>query len=208
MRDAPSCSCAVPDRRIPPFVLDNVLRRIVQPPRRFLARHVRPGDTAADLGCGPGHFTVPMARVVGDGGRVVAVDFDGNAVARLRRRAERRRVERVIQTHVASAAEVDFIETASIDFVLAEGLLCCMADHDGAVRQIERVLRPTGRAWLSVMKGGRSADPRSVSKAEWRDVLSRLRVFDSGEGLVSRWALVGPRGSTLPSHSATHPGRS
>ena len=208
MRNAPSCSCAVPDRRIPLFVLDNVLRRIVQPPRRFLARHVRPGDTTADLGCGPGHFTVPMARAVGDDGRVVAVDFDDSAVARLRLRAARRRVERVIETHVASAAEVDFIDTASIDFALAEGLLCCMADHDGAVRQIERVLRPTGRAWLSVMKGGRSSDPRSVSKAEWHEILSRLRVVDSGEGLLSRWALVGPRGSTPPGRPAADPRRS
>lgn len=206
MRDAPSCSCAIDDRRIPLFVLDNLLRRMVQPPARFLARHVRPGDRAADLGCGPGHFTVPMARLVGDSGRVVAVDFDGSAIARLQRKAARSRIGHLVDARVASAAEIDFVPSGSLDFVLAEGLLCCMADHDGAVAQIERVLRPEGKAWLSVMKGGRGSDPRSVSKAEWRAILARLRVLAAGESLLSRWALVSAKAAgdrAVPAPSGT-----
>ena len=205
--DAPSCSCAVDDRRIPLFVLDNLLRRLLQPPRRFLARHVRAGDRAADLGCGPGHFTVPMAQLVGEDGRVVAVDFDDGAVAHLRRKLGRRRLETRVDARVASAAEVDFIETDSLDFVLAEGLICCMVDHHAAVAQIERVLRPGGRAWLSVMKGGRSSDPRSVSRSEWEGILGQLEVHASGQGLLSRWALVGPKDAASTPRTAVAPGR-
>jgi len=193
VRDATSCSCAVDDRRIPLFVLDNAVRRLVQPPRRFLGRHLRPGDSVADLGCGPGHFTLPMTRLVGDGGRVIAVDFDPSAIERLRRKAARRGAAEVVQAHVASAAEIDFIETGSLDFVLAEGLLCCMTDHAGAVRQIARILRPAGRAWLSVMKHAPAGDPRSVTADEWASILGGMRVLRSGAGLFTRWALVSPR---------------
>ncbi len=192
MRDAPSCCRAVDDRRIPPFVLDNLLRRLVQPPRRFLSRHLSAGDRAADLGCGPGHFTVTMTRIVGAGGRVYAVDLDPRAIDSLSRKAARTGVGRVIDARVASAAEIDFIESGSLDFVLAEGLLCCMQDHAGAVRQIKRILGPAGRAWLSVMKLARPDDPRAVTAAEWASILSGMHVLESGEGLLSRWALVSP----------------
>lgn len=192
MQDGTSCSCAVDDRRIPSFVLDNLLRRLVQPPRAFLTRYVSPGNSVADLGCGPGHFAIPMTRIVGESGRVFAIDFDPDAIARLRQRASRQGVGHVVDAQVASAADIDFIAPGSLDFVLAEGLLCCMTDHAGAVDQIERILRPTGRAWISVMKLGRADDPRTVSATEWAAILARMRVLKSGEGLFSRWALVSP----------------
>lgn len=190
MRNAPSCSCTVHDRRIPPFVLDNVLRRLAQPPRRFVSRHLGPGDRVADLGCGPGHFTVPMTQIVGEEGRVFAVDLDPRAIASLRRKVARRGVGQVVDARITSAAEIDFIASGSLDFVLAEGLLCCMKDHAGAVDQILRILRPAGKAWLSVMRSGRGNDPRSVSATEWASILDRMQVLESGQGLLSRWALV------------------
>lgn len=193
MRDAPACCCTIADRRIPPFVLDNAFRRLAQPPRRFLSRHLGPGDRVADLGCGPGHFTLPMTQIVGHAGRVFAVDFDPIAIERLTLKAARRGVDRVVEAHVASAAEIDFIASDSVDFVLAEGLLCCMQDHAGALDQIRRILSPTGKAWLSVMKFDRASDPRAVSATEWDAILSTMRVHESGQGLFSRWALVSPR---------------
>jgi len=192
MHDAPPCSCGPYDRRLPSLLLDNPVRRLVQPPGRFLSRHLRPGDHVADLGCGPGHFTVAMTRVVGERGRVHAVDFDPKAVARLKHKAERHGVDHLVDARVASVAEIDFIDSSSLDFVLAEAVLCCMTDHTGAMRQIARILRPTGKAWLSVMKGARAGDPRSVGREEWASLLSRMRVHASGHGLLSRWALVSP----------------
>lgn len=192
MHDAPSCTCTAEDRRLPSFVLDNVVRRLLQPPRKFLSRHLRPGDRVADLGSGPGHFTVAMTRIVGERGRVHAVDFDPKAIAQLRRKAARHGIDHIVNAHVASAAKIDFIESGSLDFVLAEGLLCCMTDHAGAMRQIERVLNPAGRAWLSVMKVARASDARTVGPEEWASLLRGMHVHESGEGLFSRWALVSP----------------
>ena len=48
---------------------------------------VRPGDRVADLYAGAGLFTVALARTVGPGGAVVAVERSGPAVADLRRNA-------------------------------------------------------------------------------------------------------------------------
>lgn len=187
---ADATCCRVVDRRIPALFIDNALRRLFQPPERLVAKHLSPGSAAADLGCGPGFFTLPMAKIVGEEGVVHAVDFDPKAIERIQRKASRRSYGGSILPRTASASEIDFIESGSIDFVLAEGLLCCMTDHAGAVRQIRRILKPKGRAYLSVVKFSPHGDPRWVSRDEWAGLLAEFRVLDGGESAMNRWALV------------------
>lgn len=198
MSDSAACQCQVQDRKIPGFVIDNILRRLFRPPERFLTRYLQPGNTAADLGCGPGFFTLPMAKIVGSGGKVYAVDFDPRSIEHLRRRAERQGRLQTIEPCAASAAEIGHIQNASVDFVLAEGLLCCMKDHLGAIREIRRILASRGRAYLSVIKFSKPGDPRGVSKEEWESLLSRFPVLDRGENLVKRWAVVMGGGGSKP----------
>ena len=57
------------------FMLDNIFRRRLQHPRKIVGEYLRPGDTVIDLGCGPGFFTIDMAKVVGPTGKVIAVDL-------------------------------------------------------------------------------------------------------------------------------------
>ena len=166
------------------------------------------GRLAADLGCGAGYHTLALARIVGEEGRVYAVDFDPRAIARLEQRAKRRGSDHLIEARATSASEIDFIESSSVHFVLAEGLLCCMADHAGAIRQIRRILHPDGRAYLSVIKLARAGDPRGVSSGEWEQLLARFRLLDRGQSLLTRWALLGPRdGEPTESQPAEEAGR-
>lgn len=190
LSESATCSCAVEDRKIPAVLLDNLLRAVFRRPDRFLAKHLAAGRTAADLGSGSGFFTLPMAKIVGAAGRVYAIDFDPRAIQRLQRKTARRGVDSIVEARACSASEIDFVRNASVDFVLAEGLLCCMKDHDGVVSQIKRILKPAGRAYLGVIKFGPPADPRSVSKQEWERILGGFDLLDKGENALSRWALV------------------
>ncbi len=49
--------------------------------------NVLPGSVVADIGAGSGIFTWPLAKAVGGGGRVYAVDIEKGLVERLARRA-------------------------------------------------------------------------------------------------------------------------
>jgi len=51
-----------------------------------LAAHLKPGDKALDATAGNGHDTIHLARLVGPGGRVVAVDRQKAALVATRRR--------------------------------------------------------------------------------------------------------------------------
>ena len=171
--------------------MENPIRRLFQPNQRLVSKYVSTGDFVADLGCGPGYFTLPIAKAVGDSGHVYAVDFDPRAIERVKNKATKYDYGRVIEAHVSSASNVDFIASNSVDLVFANGLLCCMKDHVGAVRQIARILGPEGRAYLSIAKFSRKSDPRTVIKDEWRRLLlGNFTVLDEGEGFASRWALV------------------
>lgn len=54
----------------------------------FAARALAPGDLAVDATCGNGHDTIHLARLVGPGGTVVAIDVQADALAETRRHTE------------------------------------------------------------------------------------------------------------------------
>jgi SAM-dependent methyltransferase len=71
------------------YSFDNPLRRLVHDPERILNPHVNPGMTAVDIGCGMGCFTLGLAKLVGPGGKVIAVDLQEEMLAALGRRARK-----------------------------------------------------------------------------------------------------------------------
>lgn len=67
------------------YFLDNPLRRLIHAPEKIIGPYVRPGMTVMDVGCGMGLFSMPMARIVGNQGRVIAVDLQQEMFDVLRR---------------------------------------------------------------------------------------------------------------------------
>jgi len=66
-----------------------------QPERVIAALGIRPGDRVADLGAGSGYFTERLARAVGPGGKVYAVDVDEAMNEYLRERLTRVGIDNV-----------------------------------------------------------------------------------------------------------------
>ncbi len=54
--------------------LDSRVRRWLQNPQKILSPFVSEGMTALDVGCGPGFFSIELARLVGPEGKVIAWD--------------------------------------------------------------------------------------------------------------------------------------
>lgn len=176
------------------FLSDNPVRRLLRPPKKFALQYVSKGAVAADLGCGPGFFILAMAEVVGPSGKVYAIDSDERSIEALRSKVSKQGY-RNIEVRVASASELGFIAGRSVDFVLGDGLLCCMADRYGGINEIKRILKPKASAYISVAKNPWTKDPRDVGKVEWKSILDTFRVIRQGENLTMRWAVVSSRES-------------
>ncbi len=128
------------------FTLTNVFRRMAHRPVRVLGPFLKEGDTALDIGCGPGYFTVPMARMVGDRGRVVAVDIQPAMLERTRRSAERAGVADRVRLHLASEDSLGLDLKA--DFALVFWMAHEVDRLEPFFREILAALKPDGRLLL------------------------------------------------------------
>ena len=99
------------------FTFDNPLRRIFHDPDKIIAPYISPGVTVLDIGPGQGYFTIPMCRLVGGEGRVIAVDIQEKMLKAVQRRAAAAGMAGRLTTHLSRADDFDLTEPA--DFILA-----------------------------------------------------------------------------------------
>ncbi|MBI5521101.1 MAG: class I SAM-dependent methyltransferase [Desulfarculus sp.] len=127
------------------YTFDNPLRRLVQDPVSTLKPFVQPGQTALDLGCGMGYFTLGLANLVGEGGRVVSVDLQDKMLAALKRRAAKQGLARRIEPRRCSTDSLGIEDLrGQVDFALAFWMLHEVPGRVGFVRQVAASLRPEG----------------------------------------------------------------
>jgi len=101
--------------------------------------------TVIDLGCGSGAFTSFVARVVGELGKVYAVDIQPEMLRQLERKLTKAENQDItnIELKQASAYELPFADE-SIDLVYMVTVLMEIPDRFRALREIRRVLKPGG----------------------------------------------------------------
>ena len=107
--------------RRPPAFLDTI-RVLFEKPGKLIDPLISKDQVVADLGCGSGFYTFPLANVVGIEGKIYAVDLGETSIRILKKRAEKKGYQNV-EAHAASAADVSFIPDNSVDIVFANGLL-------------------------------------------------------------------------------------
>jgi len=125
------------------FTLDNWVRRRFQGPRKLVEAYIRPGATVVDLGCGPGFFTIEMARLVGPEGRVIAVDLQPGMLNRVRKKAQRHGVAARITLHPCRADRIGLICEA--DFVLAFYMVHETPNPKRIFKEIHAMLKANGQ---------------------------------------------------------------
>lgn len=100
------------------YFLISPIRRWMQDPEALLKPYVREGMTVLEPGPGMGFFTLPLARLVGSSGRVIALDVEPRMIAALKRRATRAGVFTRIDARVVPAQSME-LGASSVDFVFA-----------------------------------------------------------------------------------------
>ena len=122
------------------------LRRLMHNPEKILRGLIEKGQTVVDLGCGPGYFTLPMARLVGEKGLVIAVDLQQEMLDRLRQRAEHAGLMPRIRLHKCEADRIGVRDL--VDFALAFYMVHEVVDAEEYLRQVHDLLKAHGRLLL------------------------------------------------------------
>ncbi|MHB0878895.1 MAG: class I SAM-dependent methyltransferase [Anaerolineae bacterium] len=119
----------------------------IDPPEPHLAKvSITPGMTVVDWGCGPGRFVVPVARMVGDAGRVYAIDIQPLAIEAVRRRAAKAGLRNVTPLLIDSYTAP--LETGVADVVLLLDAFHGIGNRSALLKEIRRVLKPGGLLFM------------------------------------------------------------
>ena len=89
------------------FTFDNVVRRLIHKPEKIVQPYIRAGDIVLDVGAGIGYFTIPMAGMVGEKGRVIAADIQESMLQGIAGRAAKAGVNERIVLRLSSADSLD-----------------------------------------------------------------------------------------------------
>lgn len=106
-----------------------------------------PGQTVLDLGAGAGLDAFVARKIVGDGGRVLGVDFTPEMVAKARANAAKLGYDNVAFEH-GDIEALPFADS-SVDVVISNCVLNLVPDKARAFAEIARVLRPGGHFCVS-----------------------------------------------------------
>ena len=151
---------------------DNRLRRLVQNPAKILGPFIKKGMTVLDLGCGPGFFTLEIARLLDNTGKVIAADLQDEMIDILRKKIVNSPLQPVIRLHKCESESTGIHE--NVDFIMAFYVVHEIPDHIGLFRELKSILKPGGKILI--------VEPSShVSKTDFNNMI----VIAESEGFKS-----------------------
>jgi ubiquinone/menaquinone biosynthesis C-methylase UbiE len=153
--------------------IENPLARAIRSETVVTQLDPQPGARVIDIGCGPGRVTVPLARAVGPGGAVIALDVQAAMLAKVAAYAKKEAIANIqlIQSDVRSARiGHDTLDAAVMVTVLGE-----LPDAPPVLAAIYSALKPGGRLLVAET----IFDPHFVSRR-------RLRKMAQAAGFVER----------------------
>jgi 2-polyprenyl-3-methyl-5-hydroxy-6-metoxy-1,4-benzoquinol methylase len=124
------------------FTFDNPLRRLLQKPDLILKGLVQQGQTAVDIGCGMGYFSLALARAVGPSGKVICIDMQEKMLEVTKRKAERAGLSQIMQFHRCSADSLGIKVTC--DFALALWMVHEVRDQRIFLGEVRELLKDGG----------------------------------------------------------------
>lgn len=142
---------------------------------------LRPGMRVADVGCGPGRLTIPIAQAVGAEGEVVALDMQQGMLDRMKRHVSEAGLGNVRSIHGGAGEGLlpkDYFDRVMLSTVLGE-----IPDRERALREIHGALKPGGFLLVFEILG----DPHCQFQSKVRELAAAvgLRPGEVDKGIIS-----------------------
>ena len=141
----------------PPFIgywLLNPLRKLLESPKKMLGPFVKAGMTVLEPGPAMGFFTLPLARMVGPKGRVVAVEVQQKMLDVLMKRARKASLDDRIEPRLINDDGMGISDLAGqVDFVAAIHVVHEVPDTTAFFEDVFAASKPGGKLLIVEPKG-------------------------------------------------------
>jgi len=101
---------------------------------------IRPGQIVLDFGCRVGHYTIPIAKIVGKKGKVYALDKDKLSLNELRKKAVKEVLENIILIESIGNLKIP-LEDESVDIIILYDILHLIDDRKKLYKEVYKVLK-------------------------------------------------------------------
>lgn len=105
--------------------------------------NVKPGDTALDVCCGTGDWSLALAEAVGVEGEVIGLDFSENMLSVAREKAHKAQLNTIEWVH-GNAMKLPY-EDHRFDYVTIGFGLRNVPDYMTVLKEMHRVVKPGGK---------------------------------------------------------------
>ena len=168
---------------------DNPLLPIFRNPYKLLrAAGLRQGQKVLEVGCGPGFFTIPAAKIVGEDGLIYAIDVNPFAIRRVKNKIAKERL-RNVKPSLTNASNTGLPES-SIDLAFLFGLRYVAGGLRSVISEMHRILKPGALLSFEKTRGSGEELIQEVERAgfSYADRSGRIFLFTKGKGKeASRW---------------------
>jgi ubiquinone/menaquinone biosynthesis C-methylase UbiE len=97
-------------------LLDSKFRKLFQNPNKILKPYIKKNMIALDIGCGPGVFTIEIAKLLDGTGKVISVDMQEGMLEIIKQKIAGKPIEKTIVLHKCTQESIGIKE--NVDFVL------------------------------------------------------------------------------------------
>ena len=107
---------------------------------------IKRGKTILDFGCGSGTYTIPAAKIVGEKGKVYALDKDGKVLDELMQKTESLGLRNIKRIDTSGELKIPLVDE-SVDIVLLYDVFHSfyfsqVADRRKLLEEVRRVSKP------------------------------------------------------------------
>ncbi|MCK5491102.1 MAG: methyltransferase domain-containing protein [Candidatus Pacebacteria bacterium] len=152
--------------------------------------NIKNGMTVADFGCGAGYFTIPIAKIVKNNGKVYAIDVLSSSLESVSSKAKLYGLLNIttIRANVESKKSSK-IEDESTDFVILANILFQTNDYDSILNEARRITKNDGKIviidWIpsKISMGPKfehCLSENDIKKLAIKNGLKAIRVIDAG----------------------------
>jgi SAM-dependent methyltransferase len=132
------------------FTLNNRVRRFLEPPDRLVSQlGLKATDVVVDFGCGPGFYTIPIARGVA---RTIAVDVSSHMLEKTVSNAKKNQV--TVEALVSDGTAIK-LDDGIVDLIFLSHVFHEVADRPKVLSEFLRIMKRSGRlAIVEKTRGG------------------------------------------------------
>jgi ubiquinone/menaquinone biosynthesis C-methylase UbiE len=171
------------------YLMASPLRKLQQNPQKILNPYITTGMNILELGPAMGYFSLPMAKMTGENGKVYCIDIQENMLKKLKNRAKRKGVNGNIETRLASQDSINIGDLKEkIDFTLLAYVVHEVSDRKKLFTELYEAMKKNAKILFLEPK-------MHVKETEW---MNSLRIAnESGFALKKQLVVSGSRGFEL-----------